>query len=304
MPQLWRFMHSGRGEPGLNMALDEALLLTHEAAGGPPILRVYGWQTPTLSLGYAQNVAREVAVDACQAHGVSIVRRPTGGRAVLHHHEVTYSVIMPTALDGEALSLSEHYRRIGLALQQAFQSLGLPVHLARPPARAIPPRTPVSPACFAALSRYELSVEGGKLVGSAQKRLRQALLQHGSIPLWLDRQRLFACLQVPSSQRQRLVQEAYTTMAAVNEVAPAPVTCAMLHAALRDGFATAFEAEFQDSVPSGEEWQLTQHMLLTKYATPAWNLGGGAAWRQSQEMQGVGGAVLPQESRTQHARIV
>lgn len=287
MQSVWRFVNTGVSDAALNMAVDEAILLTHEAAGVPPTVRVYGWRTPTLSLGYAQDVSQEVDLDACRTHGVTIVRRPTGGRAVLHDQEVTYSVVMPTALGGESHSLSEHYRLIGMALLQALQHLGLPVQLARPQVRAMPPRSHVSPACFAALSRYELSTAGRKLVGSAQKRLHRSLLQHGSVPLWLDRQRLFACLRVPSEQRLTLLQEAYGTMAAVNEVASTPVHSSMLHEALRTGFAETFDTELRECELSGEERQLAQHLLVTKYATTAWNLGGGAVWRQTQKADAI-----------------
>src|SRR5713101_8801594 len=235
MQPLWRFINTGAGAAAGNMALDEALLLLHEAHTAPPTLRVYGWCQPTLSLGYAQNAQQEVDLAACQAQGVAVVRRPTGGRAVLHDQEVTYSVVMPLLAEGPS-TITEHYRRIGLALAAALQSLGIPVHLARPQVRAAPVRTPASPACFAALSRYELSAAGKKIVGSAQKRAQRALLQHGSIPLWMDRQRLFQCLRVPPERRAALVQEAYTTMGAVNEIASTPVTLAALHEALRQGF--------------------------------------------------------------------
>src|SRR5207302_1053261 len=130
---------------------------------------------------------------------------------------------MPLLADGPNTT-TEHYRRIGLALAAALQSLGAPVHLARPQVRMAPVRAPASPACFAALSRYELSAAGKKIVGSAQKRAQRALLQHGSIPLWMDRQRLFQCLLVPPERRQALVQEAYTTMGAVTASASRPPT--------------------------------------------------------------------------------
>jgi lipoate-protein ligase A len=156
------------------------------------------------------------------------------------------------------------------------------VQLARPQIRTAPTRAPASPACFAALSRYELSVAGKKIVGSAQKRAQHALLQHGSIPLWMDRQRLFQCLRVPPEHRAALVQTAYATMGAVNEVAEKPVLLAALHAALRQGFSTTFGVEFVDMPLSPEEWCLTQHLRTTKYATDFWNLDGAAAWRHHQ----------------------
>src|SRR6266568_6869825 len=282
MQLLWRFVNTGNGEAAFNMALDEALLLLHEAGATPPTLRVYSWSQPTLSFGYAQNTQQEVDLAACRAQGVAVIRRPTGGRAVLHDQEVTYSVVMPLALDDGPHTITEHYRRIGMALAAALQSLGIPVHLARPQVRTAPVRTPASPACFAALSRYELSAAGKKIVGSAQKRAQRALLQHGSIPLWMDRQRLFQCLRVLPEHRAALVQAAYTTMGAVNEVAEQPVSLAALHAALRQGFRTTFGVELIDMPISPEEWRLAQHLRTTKYLTDAWNLDGAAAWRHHQ----------------------
>ncbi len=282
MQQPWRFVDTGARDAASNMALDEALLVMHEAGATLPTLRVYGWCQPTLSLGYAQNAHQEVDLVACHAQGVAVVRRPTGGRAVLHDQEVTYSVVMPLALDDGPHTITEHYRRIGMALAAALQALGLPVHLARPQVRTAPTRAPASPACFAALSRYELSVAGKKMVGSAQKHAQRALLQHGSIPLWMDRQRLFQCLRVLPEHRAALVQAAYTTMGAVNEVAEQPVSLAALHAALRQGFRTTFGVELIDMPISPEEWRLAQHLRTTKYATDAWNLDGAAAWRHHQ----------------------
>src|SRR5262249_48883978 len=135
MQQPWRFVDTGAGDAASNMALDEALLVRHEAGATPPTLRVYGWGQPTVSLRYAQNVQQEVDLAACHAQGVAVVRRPTGGRAVLHDQEVTYSVVMPLALEDGPHTITEHYRRIGTALAAALQALGLPVHLARPQVR-------------------------------------------------------------------------------------------------------------------------------------------------------------------------
>lgn len=280
MQSPWRFVDTGPGTAALNMALDEALLLRHEAGEAPPTLRVYSWCQPTLSVGYAQQVLQEVDLEACAAQGVDVVRRPTGGRAVLHDQEVTYSVVLPLVLEDGATTLTEHYRRIGLALETACRGLGLPVQLARPQVRAASGHRLPSPACFAALSRYEVSVAGKKLVGSAQKRAQHAVLQHGSIPLHLDRQRLFHCLRVPATQREALVHEAYTTMVAVNEVAQPPVTAGALQAALRHGFSVTFGVELHEAPITAAEWTLADALHTTKYATTRWNLEGAAAWRQ------------------------
>ncbi|MGE3536537.1 MAG: biotin/lipoate A/B protein ligase family protein [Candidatus Tectimicrobiota bacterium] len=278
----WRFVDTGAADAAMNMALDEALLLRHEAGACPPTLRVYRWQQPTLSLGYAQHARQEVDLAACAARGVGVMRRPTGGRAVLHDQDVTYSVVMPIALEHGPGSVTEHYRRLGLALEAACRLLDLPVHLARPPRRPPAARALSSPACFAALSRYELSVGGKKLVGSAQKRARVALLQHGSIPLRLDRQLLFDCLSVPAAQRAALVEEAYRTMTAVHEVAAAPVSVAALQAALRQGCQVVFGVALREAPITPAEWCLARQLYTTKYATASWTLEGAAVWQQQQ----------------------
>jgi len=276
----WRFLDTGSDNAGMNMAVDEAMLQTHDAGATPSTLRVYGWQVPTLSLGYAQKTDQEVRLEICRQCGVEVVRRPTGGRAVLHDDEVTYSVVMPIDLPDGSRTLTEHYRLIGLALSAALSRLGLPVILARPQ-RSVMSRQGASPACFAALSRYELSVAEKKLVGSAQKRAQNALLQHGSMPFTLDRDRLFQCLNVPPEQRAHLVQDAYVTMTAIHEVAATPIGKADLHEALRYGFSTTFGVEFVPDTLAPAEQVLAQQLYTAKYATSAWNLGGASVWRQS-----------------------
>lgn len=281
MRQAWRFLNTGPCDAASNMAIDEALLLTHEAGVTPPILRVYAWDTPTISVGYAQKTDQEINLSACRQHGVGIIRRPTGGRAVLHDQEVTYSLILPTTLFQGTDTLTEHYRRIGLALTAALQQVGLPVQLARGRRRQSAARLPASPACFSALARYEISAAGKKIVGSAQKRLRNSLLQHGSIPLELDRRRLFQCLRTTSAYQADLIQEAYATMTAINEIALSPISPSAIHHALQNELAAAFDIEFIHDTLQAAEQRLATELRTTKYATRTWNYTGAAAWRRN-----------------------
>ncbi len=281
MQQSWRFLDTGVRDAASNMAIDEAILLTHEAGAAPPTLRVYAWDTPTLSLGYAQNAAKEVDLTACRQHGVGVIRRPTGGRAVLHDREVTYSVVLPTTSSQEPTTLTEHYRRIGLALTAALQQLGLAVHFERAGRRRSSPRIPSSAACFSALARYEISAAGRKIIGSAQKRTRKSLLQHGAIPLEINRTRLFQCLQTPLGHQAALVQEAYSTMTAVNEIAPAPIAIPTLHQALQEAFADSFGITMIQNPLELVEERLATELRTSKYATSVWNLEGAAAWRRN-----------------------
>ena len=156
------------------MALDEALL-RRAARKGEAVLRVYGWTRPSLSLGRNQPAIGLYSAERAAAHGVDVVRRPTGGRALLHHREITYSVTAPLDAAG---SLRDAYARINRLLLAALVRLGVPATLAAPSGRApVPGEAP----CFETPVEGELVVGDGKLVGSAQWRDGGALLQHGAI---------------------------------------------------------------------------------------------------------------------------
>lgn len=178
----WRFLDSGALGGAEQMALD-AGLLDRARETGEAVLRVYGWARPTLSFGRHESVRGRFAPASLASARVDAVRRPTGGRVLLHHREVTYSVTAP-APDGERLA--ESYGRINALLTAALARLGVPVRAA--PAGT--PRRPGGAACFAEPSAGELVVDGRKLVGSAQLRERGALLQHGSILVDDDQPRI------------------------------------------------------------------------------------------------------------------
>lgn len=170
----WRLLHTPAA-PGVdNMALDEALLerarRTHEF-----VLRVYSWSRPTLSLGRHQRARGVYQPALARRHGVDVVRRITGGRAVLHWREITYSVTGPI---GANASLHAMYRRINALLLHALHALGVPAAQATPSART---PAPASAPCFELPVTGELVLDGRKLVGSAQLREDGALLQHGSL---------------------------------------------------------------------------------------------------------------------------
>ena len=156
------------------MALDEALM-ARARCRGETVLRVYGWSRPTLSLGRNQRAAGLYRESMLAERAIDVGRRTTGGRALLHHREVTYSVTGPCDDNGALLT---EYGRINALLSYALASLGVPVEIAVPASRAAAPS--VAP-CFAEPARGELTLRGRKLVGSAQWRERGAMLQHGSI---------------------------------------------------------------------------------------------------------------------------
>ncbi len=177
----WRLIYDLPTTGVRNMAVDEAILGAVSAGLEPPTLRLYGWSPACLSLGYGQRMT-DVDCERLAAHGWDVVRRPTGGRAILHADELTYSVALPADHPLAAGSVVESYRRLSGALLAALSSLGASVATERRQKSSVA----VGPVCFDTPSHYEITVEGRKLVGSAQMRRRGGILQHGSLPLTGD----------------------------------------------------------------------------------------------------------------------
>lgn len=203
---VWRLLRSGAGSGPFNMALDQILLETVAAGRSQPVLRFYRWQVPTVSLGYAQREAGAVNLETCRKLGFQVVRRMTGGRAVLHDQEVTYAVVAPERggpFPGEILA---NYRVIAGVLQASFADLGLVAELAEKPMPA--GGGGLKGACFTAPITTELLYRGCKLAGGAQKRQGGAFLQHGSVPVEFDLRRLFQALNTDPglSVRQGVAQ--------------------------------------------------------------------------------------------------
>src|SRR5437773_4636109 len=176
----WRLLLDPPAEGAWNMAVDEVLLDGVAVGSAPPTLRFYSWTPACLSLGYFQPFS-VVDVDGCRGLGIDIVRRPTGGRAILHDRELTYSVALPASLLGHDAGILPSYRRLSLALQAGLQRLGLDVSLA--PQSEAPTRAVHRPACFERPSAHDILLRRRNVVGSAQVRRAGALLQHGSIVL-------------------------------------------------------------------------------------------------------------------------
>jgi lipoate-protein ligase A len=186
----WRLLVTPPLSGAENMGIDE-VLLRRAATTGEAVFRVYAWSSPTLSLGRNQPARGEYDPAALAEHGVSIVRRLTGGRAVLHDREVTYSV---TAPDSFGASLRDAYLRINEILVHGLRSLGVGASIATPAGRAPLPSTA---PCFEEPTQGELVLDGRKLVGSAQLREENALLQHGSILVDDDQLLVAALLRSP-----------------------------------------------------------------------------------------------------------
>jgi len=249
------------------------------AGEAPPTLRFFGWNPPTLSIGYFQKAEDEVRLDEVRARGFGFVRRPTGGRAVLHDAEVTYSIVVPDDYPGLPTSVTESYRVLSEGLVRGFRRLGLDaamVSLASEEEKA-KYASAGSAACFDSPSWYELVVDGRKVAGSAQVRQHGAVLQHGSILLDLDVELLFSLLQFRSDRlRERLQASFAERAAAINELRGArglpPADASAAEEAFAAGWAEALDVTLAPGGLSPAEAAETARLAADKYGDSAWNL--------------------------------
>ncbi|RSD27412.1 lipoate--protein ligase family protein [Mesobacillus subterraneus] len=272
--EVWRFIDSGENSPSFNMALDEALLEWHGEGKIPPVIRFYGWNPPSLSVGYFQNIEREIDMEAVSQYGLGFVRRPTGGRGVLHEHELTYSVIVTEEHPDMPKTVTEAYRVISEGILQGFQKLGLEAYFAVPKTSAEKEalKHPRSAVCFDAPSWYELVVEGRKVAGSAQTRQKGVILQHGSILLDLDEDKLFSLFKYPNDRVKERMQKAFKTKAvAINEISSRTISLDEAKEAFRSGFENGLGIILEPYSLSPEELDYVNKLAKDKYESDEWN---------------------------------
>jgi lipoate-protein ligase A len=263
----WRLIKTPSAHGAWNMAMDEAIL-EHTGRGDvPPTLRLYTWDPPCLSLGRAQPFA-DVDTDRLQAHGWDVVRRITGGRAILHTDELTYSVTGPADEPHLAGSILESYNRLAGALLAAVHALGLPVEMKEGKADSSGQTNPV---CFEVPSTYEITVGGKKLIGSAQARRKEGVLQHGSLPLTGDLTRICQALTfLDESARGNAMKRLLERATTVGSVLGREV---MLETA-EQAFIRAFEAQlgltFEVRELSESELARAEELVKEKYAHSSW----------------------------------
>jgi len=249
------------------MAVYEAILEHIGRGESTPTLRRYAWTPACLSLGHAQPFA-DVDMQRLNDHGWEVVRRATGGRAILHTDELTYSVIAPSNEPRVEGSVLESYNRLAQALLLAVQKLELPVETKEgKPTEAFP----LNPVCFEVPSTYEITVDGKKLIGSAQARKKEGVLQHGSLPLTGDLTRICQALVFENESAreiasQRLLERATTVESALGR------TVTWDEAA--HAFIHAFETQLGLNLVNGElsesESKRAEELVEEKYAHPSW----------------------------------
>ena len=263
----WRLINSGFQTGAMNMALDEALLYAVADGRSLPVLRFYRWRPATVTLGYAQSVATDIDLEVCRRAGLAVVRRATGGRAVLHDNEVTYSVIAPSVSGLFGNSVLDCYRVISEVLQKALQKLGLPAELVAGRPRGA--HNTSKAVCFSAPSQYELVIDGRKVAGSAQKRHGRAFLQHGSIPLEMDLDLLARALKTNMNTASA---GSLDKVGWLNMWARRPLTVAEVERCIAEEFSNAMGPSLGHPELTVEELGEAEKLCSEKYANPDWTM--------------------------------
>lgn len=257
----------------MNMAIDEALIAFVGRGEIAPTLRFYSWEPRGLSVGHFQRATRDIDRKRIEELGIPIVRRMTGGRAVLHADELTYSVVIQEATEGLPRTVIESYRLLTEGIRKGYHHLGIPVEFSVPMTEEEKEelRKPKSAVCFDAASYYELAVGKRKVAGSAQVRHQGVVLQHGSVPLSVDEGELFDCfLYEDETMRQRMKSRFAGKAVALNELAGRKVSFEEVRDAFTRGFEDALQLEFVPLEFNERQWQEIEQ-LAEKYRSDKWN---------------------------------
>jgi len=227
-----------------NMALDYHLFHLCESGSDDAFLRLYTWTPPALSLG-RNEPRRIVDTDAARRDGIDVVRRPTGGRVVLHKNDLTYTLVLPfSAVAGRPAGrpvFADVYRRISECIVEALRPLSAELTIERGRTRGGPGS---ARPCFASTSRYEITHRGRKVVGSAQRVGRRSVLQHGSIPVGRDY--LEVSRYLAAADRERIGREVAAATTCLEEIAGCGVDVREAAGLLRDSFAAGFDLRAED----------------------------------------------------------
>jgi lipoate-protein ligase A len=265
----WRLMCTSPANGAWNMALDEAILLSIGRGESPATLRLFAWDPPCLSLGYAQPFA-DIDIGAITARGWGVVRRPTGGRAILHTDEITYSVIASNQEPRLAGSIVESYRRLSRALLEVLRLLGIQSNADKE--YDLPEQVDKRGAvCFEVPSNYEITVGDKKILGSAQARRSEGILQHGSLPLFGDISRITQVLTFPDeSKRNQVAQRVLERAVTIESILQKSISWEEAAIAFEKAFESTLDLQFVHGDPTPQELQEAERLVREKYANSAW----------------------------------
>lgn len=257
MSNLWRYIDESECEPYYNMALDEAISICVREVISLPTLRVYGWRIPSVTIGYFQKI-NDINYEYCRNNNIPIIRRPTGGRAIFHDKDITYSISVNKESEIYSFNLFESYEKIAYAFYHAFLKSGVDAEIEYRMKKDIVIK---SSHCFQTASYAEIIYKGNKLIGSAQKRWLNGFLQQGCIPFSVDRDRLKGIFKLDYGLVQRILT--------ISDLFP-DVSIERLKENIFYSFKEILGIEFFIEKPKKEELIIADGLLKNKYMTDAW----------------------------------
>lgn len=260
----YRYINTGTQDAALNMAIDESILTHHINGDVPPTLRAFRWHQPSISLGRFQSIEREIESGICEERGIALVRRPTGGRAVYHRDEFTYSIVIGKR-NGVPSGVVAAYAYLAQGLLAALQNLGIQAEISDERVHKNP-----SAACFASSTQADLTSGGFKLVGSAQVWKDESLLQQGSLPLDDRAAEFFAMLRFPSEQARQEALEIYRQKTTPLHTFVPQASWETVAQAFQSGFGAALNTYFDMEELSASEWKLAHQLVAEKYSRLVW----------------------------------
>jgi len=264
----WRLIISSPSSGSWNMAVDEAILEEVVTKGVPPTLRLYSWHPYCLSIGHAQSIS-EVDMDFLTEKGWGIVRRPTGGRAILHADELTYSINAPIDDPHIKGGVIESYRHLSSCLMRALDLIGIKTD-SKPKAEE-EKYLSKDPVCFQYPSDYEITFQGKKLIGSAQARKINGVLQHGAIPLYGDISRIISTLNFKNDEEKLKAKSGLLTRATtLQAVAGHMISREEIVDAIIHSFEETLNIHFINSALSLNELSNAKSLQKEKYANNTW----------------------------------
>jgi lipoate-protein ligase A len=261
----WRFIDTGPLDGPANMAVDEALLSSFDPDDSPPVFRLYGWNPPAFSIGKYQDAAQTLDLDRCREAGIRVVRRVTAGGIIYHAEEVTYSIVCSPKHIPKVRTVKESFKSLCGFLLLTYRKLGLEPTFAvesNPSGAKLGERTAL---CFAGKEEYDIVVGGRKIGGNAQRRLKEAVFQHGSIPL---RNCLTEALSFVHENARPPLLEQNTASLEGMQVVP---DVEELKGILADSFEECFAVSLFRSGLDPDERKTAEYLLENKYSRDSWN---------------------------------
>ena len=251
MKEQWRLLQTGFNNAFFNMAVDEAVLINCSRGKVPPTVRFYGWNPPAISIGYFQSLEDEIDLDFCEKIGVDYVRRITGGGAVFHDTELTYSIVVPESHHSVSKNIMDSYGRICGAVIRGFGFLGIKSSYA-----------PIN----------DIVVDGCKISGSAQTRKMRTVLQHGTVLMDVDVDRMFSLLMVPSEKiRDKLISDVKQRVTSIKKVLGKEIVFDEVAIAMKKGFEEEFDVELVEGSLTDVEFAMAKKIENDRFSSKDWN---------------------------------